>query len=81
MNLGKAKSIQVEDEISQQREAVRILRQAVWKTQRGDQGIGMSSEVMAKIFDPYYTTKPAGHGLGLSVTHSIFLEPWGAKKP
>ncbi len=36
-----------------------------------DQGIGMSSEVMAKIFDPYYTTKLAGHGLGLSITHSI----------
>ena len=36
-----------------------------------DQGIGMSTEVMAKIFDPYYTTKPAGHGLGLSITHSI----------
>ncbi len=36
-----------------------------------DQGIGMSTEVMAKIFDPYYSTKTAGHGLGLSITHSI----------
>ena len=36
-----------------------------------DQGIGMSAKVMAKIFDPYYTTKPSGHGLGLSITHSI----------
>jgi CheY-like chemotaxis protein len=36
-----------------------------------DQGIGMSAEVMAKIFDPYYTTKSAGHGRGLSVSHSI----------
>ncbi|MBT4137588.1 MAG: PAS domain S-box protein [Candidatus Latescibacteria bacterium] len=37
----------------------------------GDQGVGMSDKIMAKIFDPYYTTKPTGHGLGLSITHSI----------
>jgi PAS domain S-box-containing protein len=42
-----------------------------------DQGIGMSSEVMDKIFDPYYTTKPAGHGLGLSITHSIIQRHGG----
>ena len=36
-----------------------------------DQGIGMSEEVMAKVFDPYFSTKTSGHGLGLSITHSI----------
>jgi len=36
-----------------------------------DQGIGMSADVMTKIFDPYFTTKHTGHGLGLSITHSI----------
>ena len=36
-----------------------------------DEGIGMSAEVLAKIFDPYYTTKPTGHGLGLSISYSI----------
>jgi PAS domain S-box-containing protein len=42
-----------------------------------DQGIGMSDLVMAKIFDPYYTTKPAGHGLGLSITYSIIQKHGG----
>ena len=38
-----------------------------------DTGHGMTSEIMERIFDPYFTTKDAGEGtgLGLSVAHSI----------
>ncbi|MBW4056518.1 MAG: PAS domain S-box protein [Proteobacteria bacterium] len=36
-----------------------------------DQGCGMPDEVMKKIFDPYFTTKPAGNGLGLASVHSV----------
>lgn len=36
-----------------------------------DQGVGMSKEQLTKIFDPYYTTKNQGSGLGLSVCYSI----------
>jgi len=36
-----------------------------------DQGTGIPQEHLSKIFDPYFTTKQAGSGLGLTTTHSI----------
>ncbi len=36
-----------------------------------DQGPGMSSDVLEHIFDPYYTTKPNGTGLGLSTAYAV----------
>jgi len=36
-----------------------------------DEGIGISRENLGKIFDPYFTTKSAGSGLGLATSYSI----------
>jgi CheY-like chemotaxis protein len=36
-----------------------------------DQGIGIAPQHQDRIFDPYFTTKQRGSGLGLSVCHSI----------
>ncbi len=37
----------------------------------GDTGQGMSPEVLSHLFEPFYTTKETGSGLGLSVSYGI----------
>ena len=41
------------------------------KTTIADQGIGIPREYISRIFDPYFTTKQAGSGLGLATSYSI----------
>jgi signal transduction histidine kinase len=36
-----------------------------------DRGSGMTAETLARIFEPYFTTKPGGSGLGLSIARRI----------
>lgn len=36
-----------------------------------DEGSGIPDEIQARIFDPYFTTKPSGSGLGLATSYSI----------
>lgn len=39
-----------------------------------DNGCGMSEESLAKIFEPYYTTKANGTGLGMTMVYKIIKE-------
>lgn len=43
----------------------------------GDQGAGIAPDEQLKIFDPFYTTKRSGKGLGLAVSHSIIQKHHG----
>ncbi len=36
-----------------------------------DQGIGIPPDHLNKVFDPYFTTKEQGNGLGLAISYSI----------
>jgi len=44
-----------------------------------DNGNGMSEKVLGKIFQPFFTTKPAGQGtgLGLSLAYDIVTQGHG----
>jgi signal transduction histidine kinase/ActR/RegA family two-component response regulator len=42
-----------------------------------DQGVGIKPEDLEKIFDPYFTTKKGGSGLGLATVHSIVKKHLG----
>ena len=46
-----------------------------------DNGIGIPLEVREKMFNPFFTTKPAGEGtgLGLSMSHDIIVKQHGGK--
>jgi len=42
-----------------------------------DHGCGLNEEIKQKIFDPYFTTKKTGSGLGLSTSYSIIKNHGG----
>jgi len=42
-----------------------------------DTGAGMSAENLGRVFEPYFTTKPAGTGLGLLIVRRIVREHGG----
>ncbi len=42
-----------------------------------DQGKGMDAKTLTTIFDPYFTTKNEGYGLGLAICHSIIRKHKG----
>lgn len=42
-----------------------------------DQGVGIPGEHLSKIYDPYFTTKQLGSGLGLAAAYSIMKKHGG----
>lgn len=42
-----------------------------------DTGTGISKEHLAKIFSPFFTTRPEGHGFGLMEVHKVVQEHHG----
>ncbi|MBI5033123.1 MAG: GAF domain-containing protein [Chloroflexi bacterium] len=42
-----------------------------------DSGIGIASQNLDKIFEPFYTTKSTGTGLGLGISHTIVASHGG----
>jgi signal transduction histidine kinase/ActR/RegA family two-component response regulator len=42
-----------------------------------DHGCGIPDDVLPRIFDPYFTTKPGGSGLGLATAYAIIAKHGG----
>lgn len=42
-----------------------------------DNGVGMDEESLSRLFEPYFTSKPKGNGLGLTNTQNIILNHKG----
>ena len=42
-----------------------------------DDGPGIDGDVATKIFDPFFSTKKSGSGLGLPLTHQVISEHGG----
>jgi len=45
-----------------------------------DTGCGIPHDILPRIFEPFVSTKPAGHGLGLSVAYGIIKSHGGELK-
>lgn len=45
-----------------------------------DHGVGIPEEHMPCVFDPYFTAKKGGRGLGLAIVHSVVLKHGGHVK-
>jgi PAS domain S-box-containing protein len=63
MPIGGTVAIAVENVVISEGKYVQITVQ--------DEGIGIAPQHLDKIFDPYFTTKQQGNGLGLASTYSI----------
>ncbi len=67
-----ARNVELEDRAAAILPAGRYLKISI-----SDRGTGIPDELAMKIFDPYFTTKPAASGLGLAISYSIVKKHGG----
>jgi PAS domain S-box-containing protein len=68
----RARNVIIEDKVNAILPAGHYLKISIT-----DRGSGIPEELRAKIFDPYFTTKPTGTGLGLAISYSIVKKHGG----
>ena len=62
---------------SKSQHALRVEAGPYVRVSIADQGIGIPKEHLSRIFDPYFSTKQRGSGLGLATTYSIIKNHGG----
>jgi CheY-like chemotaxis protein len=63
--------IKLENEVVKENSVLPLNEGEYIKISVEDQGLGIAEKHLPKIFDPYFTTKQKGSGLGLATTYSI----------
>ncbi len=69
--------IKCENMVKKEHQYIPLTDEEIIKISITDNGIGISENVLDKIFDPYFSTKQHGSGLGLAITHSIIMRHGG----
>ncbi|MFZ1219954.1 MAG: response regulator [Chthoniobacterales bacterium] len=68
----RARNVVIEDDGNAVLPAGRYLKVSIT-----DRGPGVSEDLQARIFDPYFTTKDTGTGLGLAISYSVVKKHGG----
>jgi two-component system cell cycle sensor histidine kinase/response regulator CckA len=64
-------TIKLENKVIKENSALPLDKGKYIKITIEDKGLGIAEKHLSKIFDPYFTTKQKGSGLGLATTYSI----------
>jgi PAS domain S-box-containing protein len=75
---GGTLKINAENQAVKKSDALPIQRGNYIRIDIADTGIGMSEEQLQRIFEPYFTTKQKGSGLGLTTAYSVVKNHNGA---
>ncbi len=71
MPKGGVIKIKVENILARDEEGVPLTKGKYVKISVEDSGVGIGKEYLPRIFDPYFTTKQKGSGLGLTTVYSV----------
>jgi signal transduction histidine kinase/CheY-like chemotaxis protein len=71
MPYGGVIKIKVENALARNEEGVSLNEERYLKISIEDNGVGIGKEYLPSVFDPYFTTKQKGSGLGLATVYSI----------
>jgi PAS domain S-box-containing protein len=72
-----AENVEIVRDRSPDQRLVRLAEGRYVKVSIKDEGVGIPETDLEKIFDPYFTTKPSGNGLGLTTSYSILKNHGG----
>jgi signal transduction histidine kinase len=75
---GGAVSIRAENIVFDQKNPLQLAAGNYVRISVNDQGIGIRPQDLSKVFDPFFTNKPGGSGLGLATAFSIIKNHQGS---